>query len=329
MKKILSISLVIAVLAVAFTGCLKDKGFDNGTYGINDPDTQPPGVGFPFGSKTKNDWGLDVTSTNQPVTGLVYVNLEAGALPKSDIKITLADNSAAMVTAYNAANGTNIQVLPAAIWNVLTSLTIPAGGRNIEVPLNVTSTLALNSALQYAVGLRISAVDGGYTIAENLRNLFIVFSVKNKYDGKYTMKGRFYHPSVNPGFDAHSFTVELRTAGPNDVTLYWPLYGGFYTPLNGAGGAPTCCFTAQTLGLATNPGTNVTTAYNADPAFATSYSTMTSTGSLPSFPVPTPNRWVDATKTFYISFGYNLSGGSATAGTSRCWIDTLQRTGPR
>ena len=30
-----------------------------------------------------------------------------------------------------------------------------------------------------------------------------------------------------------------------------------------------------------------------------------------------------------ISFGYNLSGGVAALGSSRCWIDTLQRTGPR
>jgi hypothetical protein len=39
MKKIISSSLILAILAVAFTGCLKDKNFDNHTLGLNDPDT--------------------------------------------------------------------------------------------------------------------------------------------------------------------------------------------------------------------------------------------------------------------------------------------------
>jgi len=41
MKKILSTTTLIIALSVAFTSCLKDKGFENNEYGINDPDTQP------------------------------------------------------------------------------------------------------------------------------------------------------------------------------------------------------------------------------------------------------------------------------------------------
>jgi hypothetical protein len=171
-------------------------------------------------------------------------------------------------------------------------------------------------------------VDGGYTIAENLRNLFIVFSVKNKYDGKYDMTGRFYHPSLEPGFGTHStFKVELRTAGPNDVSVYWPLYGGFYTPLS-SGGGPACCFTAQTLGINVNPATNVATCYNADPAGTIIYSQVVSSGTF-GFPVNNPSVWVDASKQFKLSWGYNLTAGTIVAGVSRAWITTLTRTGPR
>ena len=57
MKKISITLALFTAMAFAFTGCLKDKGFENGEYGINDPDTQPPGVGFQFGSKSRNDYG--------------------------------------------------------------------------------------------------------------------------------------------------------------------------------------------------------------------------------------------------------------------------------
>lgn len=328
MKKVLSFTLILTALSFAFTGCLKDKGFDNYTYGINDPDTQPPGVGFPFGSKPKNDWGLDVTGSTQAVTGLVYVNLEAGALPKSAINITLTNNTTALLSAYNAANGTSILAMPTAIWNVATSLTIPAGGRNVEVPLNVTSTLTLDASKQYAVGLTISSVDGGYKIADNLNDLFIVFSIKNKYDGKYTMTGRFYHPSVEPTMNPpFSFSVECHTAGPDDVNVYWPLYGGFYTPLS-SGGGPICCFTAQTLSFKVLPGNNVLV-YNGDPAGTIVYSQLANTGAF-GYPVHNPSVWDDAAKQFRVSFGYNLgAGGSLTSGVSRAWVTTLTRTGPR
>ncbi|MBI5856540.1 MAG: DUF1735 domain-containing protein [Sphingobacteriales bacterium] len=328
MKRILSFSLLAAALAVAVTGCLKDKGFDNHTYGINDPDTQPPGVGFPLGGKPKNDVGLDLSSSPQVINGLAFVNLESGNPASSDVHVTLSNNSTALVGAYNTANGTNIQVLPSATWSVPTALTIPAGGRNIEVPITVSTTAALNANLQYAIGLTITAVDGGYKIADNLKNLFIVISVKNKYDGKYTMVGRFYHPSVEPTFQQHvTFFVECHTTGPNSVDIYWPLIPGYNTPLS-SGGLPACCFTNQTLGLQINPATNVVTCVNSHPSAGISYSQITSSGSF-GFPVFNPSMWDDVNKRFNISFGYSLTGGTVVAGVSRAWIETLTRTGPR
>jgi hypothetical protein len=238
------------------------------------------------------------------------------------VHVTLTNNTTALVAAYNAANGTAIQVLPTAIWSVPTALTIGAGSRNTQVAITVTNTTGLNANLQYAVGLTISAVDGGYKIAENLKNLFIVFSVKNQYDGKYTMRGQFYHPSLQPDFGPHTFSVEMHTAGPNTVRLYWPLVAGYNTPLT-SGGGPACCFANQELDIDVNPGTNAALFYNPLPGPAYS-------------PVVTHNaniynnRWDPATKTFYGAWGYSLgAGGTVALGASRAWIDTLIRTGPR
>jgi len=322
MKKILSTTLFVAAMAVAFTGCLKDKGFDNHTYGINDPDTQPPGVGFPLAAKAKNDYGLDVSASPQVVNDMVYVNLESGKPASSDVHVTLTNTSATQVAAYNTANGTNIQVLPSALFSVATALTIPSGGRNVQVPITVSNTTGLNANLSYAIGLTISAVDGGYKIAENLKNLLIVFSVKNQYDGKYTLRGQFYHPTQSPGFDWFTVGVQMHTTGPNSVKMYVPAFGGYYHP--GLFGGSLNAFSAQEPQYTVNPSTNAIVVNNTD-----------ATGPVYAMGIGFNNagynsRWVPASQTMYSNHGYNLgAGGTFILGTSRAWIDTLIRTGPR
>lgn len=325
MKKILLASLFVAGLSVAFTSCLKDKGFENNEYGINDPDTQPPGVGFPYGSKAKADWGLDVITGTQKVTGLVYVNLESGTAAKSDVKVTLTNSTAALVAAYNAANGTSIQALPTALYTVPLSLTIPSGGRNVQTDIAVTNTTGLDPNVSYAIGLTISAVDGGYTIAGNLKSLLIVFSVKNSYDGKYNLRGKFFHPTGSNPPANFTTTVEMQTTGPNTVKIYWPLAGGFASPM--IFGGSLAAFAGQEPEFTVNTTTNAVTVQNVAAGASTFY-----TMSLGFNNAGYNHRWNPATKTFYASWGYNLGAGGAYGGTSsaaRMWEDTLVRTGPR
>ncbi|HRG10601.1 MAG TPA: DUF1735 domain-containing protein, partial [Cyclobacteriaceae bacterium] len=111
MKKIISSTLILAALAVSFTGCLKDKGFENHTYGINDPDTQPPGVGFPKAVASKVTIGVELDPNPQTVNDLVFVNVLAGNPAKTDVHITMVVNDA-LRTTYNSANSTNILQLP-------------------------------------------------------------------------------------------------------------------------------------------------------------------------------------------------------------------------
>jgi hypothetical protein len=87
MKKILLASVLFTAVSFMVAGCLKDKGFENNEYGINDPDKQPAGVGFPFGVKPKNDVGLDVSASAQTVNGLVFVNLESGNPAPQDVTV--------------------------------------------------------------------------------------------------------------------------------------------------------------------------------------------------------------------------------------------------
>jgi hypothetical protein len=76
------------------------------------------------------------------------------------------------------------------------------------------------------VGLTISGVTSGYTIADNLKNLFIIFSVKNRLDGTYQITGaslRAGDPALSGNFGPYE--RDLATSGANSVqwqgTVCW------------------------------------------------------------------------------------------------------------
>lgn len=322
MKKFIIASFVLSVLVGVLPGCLKDERFDNHEYGINDPDTQPPGIGFALGAKSRNDYGLEVSGNPQEVNGLVFVNLNSGSPAPSDITVSIQNNSTAVIDAYNTATGSSVEVLPANLFSVPLSLTIEAGQRFIQVPLTVSNTLSLDPNITYGVGLTITSVTGNYTIAENMKNLFIAFSIKNKYDGTYTLKGQFYHPTASP-YTWYTTTVQMHTTGPNSVKIFYPPFDGYYHPWS-SGGSITA-FGSQEPDYTINPTDNKVTVFNSYPGAVTIYSMGLGFDNL-----GYDSRWVDASKTMYVCFGYNLGGGGEfNPAASRLWIDTLIRTGPR
>src|SRR5688572_3700849 len=196
MKKIFLISLLSAS-ALFFAGCLKDEGFDNQEYGINDPDTQPPGVGFPLASKTNNKTtvGLNFVATSQTINDVLFINLEAAQPASSDVHITLKIDTM-KVLAYNAMAGTtDLKPLLPSQYQIPTTVTIPAGQRFAQIPIVFPNASALNPNLLYGLDVTIESVDGGYRIAENLKTLLLEFTIKNQYDGYYQTKGAAFHPS--------------------------------------------------------------------------------------------------------------------------------------
>ncbi len=266
MKKILSSSFLLATIAVALTGCLKDKGFDNNTYGVKDPSSQPPGVGFALANVSKNTVGLNAgVPTNQAIGDVAFIKLFAPTPAKSDITITLALNDA-LRTAYNAANGTNILLFDPSRYNVPLTIVIKAGADSGSVAINIPTTVPLDPSNSYGLGLRITSVTGGYTIAENLRNLFLEFTLKNKYDGKYGL-------SINTsGWAAYGITddavfypwgtatssIALITGGPNSVRFFdeWGFNDFIQVCRTGVGGGGASGFGATAPRYTFNTATN-------------------------------------------------------------------------
>ncbi len=309
MKRFFLTSALFASLGLLLTGCLKDKGFDNQEYGINDPDTQPPGVGFPLAASAKYTVGLDVSATAQVVNDVVYVNLESGSPAPTDIQITLTLNDA-LRTAYNTANSTNILLLSPTLYTVGTTMTIPAGARNVQIPITVSSTTALDPNSSYGLGLTIASVTGNYKIASNLKNLFLEFTIKNKYDGKYILTG--FHNRTSPDYSApYNELVHMVTTGPNSVTMYWPAVGLYAHPIAGGTGY----YGSFTTNLFFDLTTNLLTSWDLTPyPFSVS-----STGVGPA----TDSRWDPLDKTIYAQFYYNNNPGG------RRFTDTLKYQGPR
>jgi hypothetical protein len=310
MKKILSSSLILAALAVAFTGCLKDKGFDNHTVGINDPDTQPPGVGFPLAATAKNTIGLDAgVGTNQAINNVVFVNLETGTPAKSEVTVTLVLNDA-LRTAYNTANGTNILAFPAAQYNVALTVVIPAGATGGQVAFNIPSTIPLDPSSSYGVGLTISSVTSGYTIASNLKNLFLEFTLKNKYDGNYRAQfnttgwgaygiaddANFYNWGVN----GDGTSILMITGGPNSIRLFdaWG-FGTFIQPAFTTGGGSATGFGATAPRYIFNTATNqLIDVINDTPDDGRGRKFKIN----PAVTPPAGNYWNPATKIIYASY---------------------------
>jgi hypothetical protein len=216
MKRIVSSLLLLATMGVAFTGCLKDKGFDNHEYGINDPDTQPPGVGFPLAANARNLVGLVISTQPQDATNIIYVNLEGGQPAGSDITITIDTISKQLIDAYNLANNTNIQILDPSRYTVARTITIPAGSRNAQIPITIPNTAVLNPNISYGLGFTITSVSSGYTVAQNLKNLLVVFNLKNKYDGEYNMTGSLVD-NLGQATGLYPIRIWLETVNATDV----------------------------------------------------------------------------------------------------------------
>jgi len=326
MKKITSFLTIVAVLMVVAMGCLKDKDFEAQRYGLQIAEVKA--VAFPGAVSSPLSFGLDVSASTQVINDLLYLTLEINGVAETDVVVTLTNTTGTAlsgdIAAYNAANGTNVQVLPSAIWSVPLTVTIPAGSKNIMIPITVTNTTGLNPNLSYGIGLTIANATAGYQVAANMKKILVIFSVKNAYDGKYTLRGQFFHPTAAPGYPTFTASVEMITTGPSSVKMYFPPFAGFYHPWAQTTGGPLTAFALQEPEYTVNSATNAITVQNTAPGAVTFY-TMGKGYNNAGY----NSRWDPATKTMYANFGYNMVGDNFDASMSRMWIDTLIRTGPR
>ncbi len=211
MKKILVSSLSVIALAVLGTGCLKDKDFEDGRYGTVVGDARA--VSFPQSrSASSITYGVVSSSSTQDISGPI-IAIE-GPTQSSDVNVTLQINDA-LVTA-----DPTLTILPPSEYTIDLTRTIPAGAvYDSAFKITLPNSSNLDPNLIYAIGLTIASADNGFAVASNMRNIVLKFTVKNKYDGVYTITGSYVDNSNAAFTGRYPLEYRLVTTGPASVDV--------------------------------------------------------------------------------------------------------------
>jgi hypothetical protein len=212
MKKILTSSLFIVAMA-AFTGCLKDKGFEDQNYGLQVQNTKA--VTFPQSKNSPISFAVNAQTTPQVLRAPV-VTLESDAAEASDVVVTVESNPA-LVAAFP-----DLTLLPSTEYSLNNTLTIAAGKRLDTMSITIPNSTTLDPNLTYAIGLTIISANNSYIVASNSRDIVVKFSVKNAYDGVYSITGtalRVVGGAIDPALTGPfgPYQREFVTSGANSV----------------------------------------------------------------------------------------------------------------
>lgn len=282
---------------VGLSACLKNKN-EQPDFSSTAPILEIP-VNSPTGDGSPNSLSVALTQNDVPSEFKYYINYAAAEANPTDLNVKLSVDPT-LIARYNTANPTaKLALMPTAAYTTSLSATIPAGQRKMEIPVSFKSVL-LNPDSTY--GLPLTITDGaGVTISKNFGSMIIRVAVKNRYDGKYSMKGYVTRQGDTDGLNGPTvagLTTNLITDGANSNTFtqFWANGGG----VAGIDGTT----------LTVDPVTNKVR------VFSKANSALVN---LPGY----DNRYDPATKTFYLSF-YWGNGPAHRAAT-----DTLTYIGPR
>ena len=222
-----------AVLISGLSGCLKDNSQPDFTK--DKPVIELP-IGSSSGNEAANSIAASFTVSNTPADYFVWVNYAAPDANSKDVTITLSVDTAS-VSQFNKVNGKSYTLLPAAGYTLASNkITIPAGQRKVQFPVKI-NTVALDPTKTYAFPLTIT--DGaGFTISANFARLITIISLKNKWDGVYTVTGTMTDAVNSAITGQYPHEMQLRTQGPNTDAIYDPSQNTFgHGILNGGAGS--------------------------------------------------------------------------------------------
>lgn len=225
------------------------------------------------------------------------------------------DVNGSILAAYNTAHSTSFIPLPAnlgttdpAITSGQLTIVFQPGEAVKTVKVNLPSTASFDFSKQYAFAFKLSSVTGTGTMSEAVGKTVVAQVIaKNKYDGKYKMKGFIMRPGDTGGLEGYfkNFEYKGSTSGATAIKLnrlqQWANESnvggiGIWTlTVNETGNPPY----GITLTDPTNPAN-----FRLDPDY--------------------PNRYDPATKTFYFKVQWG-----ATLPYIRGCTDTLTYVGPQ
>lgn len=303
MKKLPLLFLLFATLLITITGCLKDKDFENQKYGIQINEVKA--VAFPQAPKSPVVVGITGQADPLTVAG-PFITLEGSGVPSADVHVKLEFSDASVTEK-------GLTLLPAGSYSLNTmEPTIKAGETfTRELEITVLKSNELDPSIKYGVGIKIASADQGYNIPSNSGVVVIGFTIKNKYDGVYQLKG--YH-NRTPYTFPYDVEIQLITNGPNEVYFYWPEVKSIGHPIGVGVGSTSWYGDAIAPSIVFDPATDlVTDVYNLTPG--TVITMFTGAGSRVS-------KFDEATHGVTVDWNYN-------GNPLRAFFDDLTYIGPR
>ena len=301
-RNYLLLSLIAGLLMLS--SCRRDF-----IYGDITPNTDRVIVEF---ANAKNIHSIAIDYTTGTITvDVADLQFMLRSSVQSDVLVKIRSNSD-IVNAYNTANGTTYSSVPYNLFSFeSTDIALSPAERKKKIRIRIKpGDVAVG---QWALGLSIVSTSSG-EVSQIAKEVLVTISVKNKYDGKYHLKGFYTRTDNLPLNGPFETDVEMITTGPNSVAMYWPDFGDYYQPFSNGGAltafsnvAPEAFFNATDQVSSINN-------YTGDPA----------TGPFMT-PYPgTNNRYIGgATRVIYLKYYYN------TNPANRIFADTLIYTGPR
>lgn len=195
MKNNTLLSILSISLLILFSSCLKDKGFDNGEYGIQP--TINKGVSLPQSLGGSFTAYVPVSNQPQVIDGPNFT-LESQGAQSNDVNVTFAlkpsliDDYQATLPAFDP----NVVLLPSDQYTVNLNAKVPAGQLLNTLKVTILNPNNLSYDKTYCIGFQLVSADNGFQVASNMKEVLVLIKVKNQYDGDYVANGYFYHPSL-------------------------------------------------------------------------------------------------------------------------------------
>lgn len=226
---------LIAFVMLSLSSCLKDEGFENGTYGMSGF-AGGAFVSAPAAASSPNALALESKAGNQPLS-LFQVNYENVDKAPEDITVTFTKDDAAVT----AAGG--LTLIPAGVLTFASpnpTVTVAKGTRVSPSFTCQINTGTLDPTKTYGVAFTMTSVSkSGVAIPANLKTVIYKIALKNKFDGIYKVTGPMTD-LANAGLTNWQpfWTAHLETTGPNSVAVRDMTYtGGIYHPIMSGGAA--------------------------------------------------------------------------------------------
>lgn len=218
----------LAVMALAFTSCLKDHLAMDPAQSNNVVEFENTGsIVSPAGAIVPR-FAVDLGSLGVGESANININLSySGAeMAPNDITVTLEVDTAAL-NAYNAEQGTNYVAPPASVYHLPSNIVIKSGTQKIQVYVAITRSNDFDFNVNYALPLKIASASTGI-ISGNFGTALFSFAVRNSYDGIYTMTGSMTDNTSSSLTGYYPLDVNMITYSGNSIAMYDPVVAKTY-----------------------------------------------------------------------------------------------------